>query len=686
MTVRLWKTALPLALAVLTLNCFKEPLSPVLPTWDVNATFPLGTRVYTLSDLIAKDTSLLKPGASNQISFSKSANLSPTTVQDRLTLTPKDTSVQMKLGAFSIVSPDKRTAISIPWLPQGQTVPVPETTMVFNDITSKLDAFDQITLKSGTISLRVENNLPVVMEVTSPILLLDPLGNVIATFIFSPSAIPPFSSRTASDDLSAKTFTSDFRLSGLQFHTPGSATPVTIPTGDLLVVTLSTSNLKARQAVMAEIPAQRLNDNDTTSLRIDDSTLVKEVYLKNGSLRFTFQNNIPLSMMFSFRFAELERRNGSAYVAYEDSVYLPAHGSGSMVLDLTNTRVVSRNGDLVRVLNLRGSVSIASTVGQPVTVSETDRVFISVTTASPVVVDSAIAVVKPMWVNVDTKVGLHLWRGLQKFSGQINLPAAQLRMTTLSSIGFPADAYVTLGARTSSGDSVFIQLPASQRRLMPGQDAVEFDQAEVGRFLSLLASRFPDSLRVSGRVLVNPPDVYTPSLAGVGSVGSRSAISGSVSVSVPLNLGLTNGTVRDTLVIGDTLNNGRKGFTFDQSTLDQYHRGKVYIELENGLPAELAVKVSFLGTSRAHLMTLPQNDVPIRLAGAQVDASGNVLAPSRSTTVLDLSRQELANYNPAEYLAYAVGLNTSSGGSTVHFKTDNYVKIRVWTQLSGRIK
>jgi hypothetical protein len=680
------KVNLPLVLAMVSLNCFKEPLSPVLPTWDATATFPLGTRIYTLGELIAKDTSLLKAGASNQITFAKSASLSPTTVQDRLTLSPKDTSVQMKLGAFTIVSPDKRTAISIPWLPQGQTVPVPETTMVFNDITAKLDAFDQITLKSGTISLRLENNLPVAMDVTSPIRLSDLDGNVIATFVFSPSTIPPFGSRTASDDLTAKTFYSDYRLSGLQFHTPGSPTPVTIPYGDLLVATLSTSNLKARQAVMAEIPAQRLNDNDTTRLRIDDSTLVKEVYVKDGSLRFTFQNNIPLSMMFSFRFTELERRSGAGYIAYEDSVYLPANGSGSKVLNLTNTRVISRDGDLVRALNLRGSVSIASTVGQPVTVSETDKVFISVSTASPLVVDSAVAVVKPLWVNVDTKAGLHLWKGLQKFSGQLNLPAAHLRLATLSSIGFPADAYVTLGARRSSGDSVFIRVPASQRRLMPGQDAVEFDPAEVGRFLSQLAERFPDSVRVMGRVLVNPPDVYTPSLAGVGSVGSRSAISGSVSVSVPLNLGLGNGTVRDTLVIGDTLNNGKKGFTIDQSTLNQYNHGRVYIEVENGLPAELAVNVSFLGTSRLHLMTLPQNGTPIRLSGAQVDGSGNVVAPSRTTTVVELSRQELANYNPSEYLAYNVGLNTSSGGSTVQFKTDQSVKVRVWTQLSGRIK
>lgn len=681
------RLAVLLVFAATSINCFKEPLSPVLPTWDVNATFPLGARVYTLGDLVAKDTSLLKIGGSNQIIFAKSAALGSMTVNDRITLTPKDTSVRMKLGTFSITAPPKRSVITIPWLIPGQTMPIPDTTMAFADIFSKIDAFEEVTLKSGTISLQLDNNLPVTMEITTPILLFDQNDNVIATFAFSPPTIPPFSSRAATDNLTSKSFTSDFRLAGLQFHTPGSnGTPVHIPTGDLLVATLSTSNLKARQAVMAEIPAQRLVDNDTTRIRIDDSTLVKEVYMKSGALRFSLQNQIALSMMISFRFDELERRVGNTFVPYEDSVFLPAFGSGAVVLDIANTRVSSRSGELLGALNIRGSVSIASTVGQPVTVSETDNVTIAMTASSPFVADSAVGVVKPIWVSVDSKVNLGLWKGLQKFSGQLSLPAAHLRLATYSSIGFPSDAYITLGARKASGDSVFMTVPSSQRRLMPGQDGIDFEPSEVGRFLSQLSSRLPDSVRVYGRILVNPPDVYNPTPAGVGSVGTKSGVSGTVNVSVPLQLGLQGGIVRDTLVIGDTLNNGRKGFMIDQATLDQYNRGKVFIELENGVPAELSVTVSFLGASRTHLMTLPQSGMPIRLAAAQVDGSGTVVASSRSTTVVELSRQELANYNTSEFLSYAIGLSTSSDSSTVQLRTDNQVKIRVWTQLVGRVR
>jgi hypothetical protein len=680
-----WRHTSLLLLAALSLNCFKEPLSPVLPTWDATATFPLGSRTYTLADLIAKDTTLLKIGTGSQITFSKSVQVAPTYVNDLLSLSPKDTSVQLQLGAFSVTSPDQRKPINISWLPQGQTVPVPDTTMNFADIQARINVFENITLKSGTISLTVENNLPVAMEVQSPIRLLDPQGNVVATFVFNPSTIPARGSRTANDDLATKTVDSDYRITGLQFHTPGSATPVAIPTGDLLVATLSTSNLKATQATLANIPAQRLADNDTARLRIDDSTLVKELYLKNGSLNFSFRNNVAVPMTFKFRFSDLARRSGSSYLPYEDSLYLAANGAGSMLLNLANTRIKSVDGSLIRALGVLSTVAILPTSGQPVTISQTDKVIISVTRNSTIVIDSAVGVVRPTWVNVDTKLRLNLGKGVQKFSGQLNLPAAQLGLTTTSSVGFPADAYVKIGARKVTGDSVFLQIPVSQRRLTPGQDVIQFDGAEVGRFLSQLASKLPDSLRMYGKILINPSDVYTPSAAGVASVGSNSSVAASANISIPLNLGIVGGIVRDTLVIGDTLANGKKGFTIDKTYIDHYNFGKVYIELENGLPAEIAFNTALLNKSGGNLLTMPQSGQMIRLNSARVDANGNVVAPSKNTTVIELNQQEISQYNPSELVAFSVALNTSSGSPTVQFKTDNQVKIRVWTSLSGRV-
>lgn len=680
-----WRHFGLLLAAGFSLNCFKEPLSPVLPTWDVTATFPVGTRTYTFGDLVAKDTSLLKAGTGSQVSFSTSARVAPTYVSDLLVLNPKDTTVQFAIGAFSVATQDQRQAIAIPWLPQGQTIPIRDTSFALADIQSTIGAFQSIVVKSGTMQLTLENNLPVALDVLAPVRFVDISGNEIATFIFNPSTIPAHGSRTATDDLASKSFSNAYRITGLQFHTPGSPTPVTIPTGDLLVATISTANLKARQATLASIPAQHLVDNDTAHLRMDDSTFVRELFIKSGSLGLTFTNNVALPMTFKFRFEELQRRSGSSYTPYEDSLYLGPLATGTMVLNLANTRMYSLNSTLINSIGVRGSVTILPATGFT-SISETDRVSIVVRKNSAVVVDSAIAVVKPTFVGVDLKVPLKLGKGIQKFSGQLNLPSAQMILSTLSSVGFPSDALVRIGARKVTGDSVFLSVPYAQRRVTPGQDEIRFDGPEVGQFLSQLAGRFPDSLRLYGRLLVNPPDVYTPSPAGLGTVASSSSVSGTASLSIPLTLGVVGGTVRDTLIIGDTTNNGSKASNIKSSYIGSYNNGKLMIELENGLPADIAFNTALLNHQKNSLMNLPQSGQMIRLAGARVDANGNVVEPTRSTTVIQLNQQEVAQYNPSEFVSYAVVLNTSSGSSTVQFKTDQQIKIRMWMQASGRIR
>ncbi len=671
-------------LALMSLNCFKEPLAPVAPTWDTDVTVPLANRVYTVSEIIARDTSLLKTGAGSQVSVSKAVSLQPTFVEDRISLSPKDTAVQMQLGAFEVTSPDQRMPIDVDFLPEGQTIPVPDTTVQFADLQAKILTFETVTLKSGTITLRIENRLPIPMDLVVPIRLLDKQGNTVATFVFNPARIPANSSRSASDNLAQKSFDSDFRITGLQFHTPGSQTPVTIPYGDMLVATLSTTNLRATRAELTSIPAQRLSDSDTAKLRIDDSTLVREVHFRSGSLRFAFTNNIALGMTFKFRFTELQRRVGSAYVPFEDSLYLSPNGTGSMILNLAGTRVKSPNGSLLSALSVLSSVSIPASSGQTVVVSETDRVSISVTKHSTTVVDSAVGVLKPTWVNVDTKVALNLGAAGQKYSGQLNLPAANLSLKTSSSIGFPSDVYIRLGTKKSAqGDSVFLDIPSGQRRLTPGNDAITFDPADVGRFFSQISGKLPDSIRIVGRMLVNPPDVYVPSIAGVGTVGSNSSVAGSISVDVPMTLGIVSAVVRDTLALGDTTGDGKKDFVVDKT--QRYNKGKMYIEIENGLPVGLSVNVGLMNRSRQTLLSIPQSGTPLVYAPAQVDGNGYVTAAAKSRTIIELNRQQLEQWDPAELISYAVTANTPGNGPPVRFRTTDNVRIRLWTQLSVKV-
>ena len=683
---RILRTLSFLAASSVALNCFTDPLEPVAPSWDVNLTIPLANRFYSLLEIVRKDTSLLRVGAGQQITYSTSMVAAPTTVGDLITISPNDTSLQVNFGVFRVDAPPLVAPLDIPWLPQGSSVPVPDTTIVTPDVQDTITTFESIIFEDGTIDLTIENNLPVDIEAVNPIQLLDNLGNVAATFTFNPQTIPANSSRTATDNLANRTLTNEIRLTGLVFHTPGSATPVPIPNGDLLVATLAANNLKARRAVFAEIPAQSLVNNDTADYSLDDSTIIQEVKLRSGILDLSFTNRVELAMIFKYRIDELQRPVGGTYIRFEDSVSLPRLGSGNVRLNLADHKIQSGSGDLVRSLKVISSVLLPVGSGQPVTVSDTDKVYITITRIEPIIADTARAILKPTWVDVNTVIGVDFGELPTHFSGQLNIPSASLGLGTLSSIGFPMDLHLVLAARTNiAGDSAYLQVPLTERRLSPGADSVQFDPAEVGQFLSQFSNRLPDSIRVGGRVLVNPPDVYSPTLAGVGTIGSNSSFGGSVHLDIPLHLGIVGGTYRDTLVVGDTTGDGTSDVSLHKDRIDDLNSGRMYIQVTNGMPIQLGVDLRFLDSLRLTVLSIPQSGQPVQVSAASVDGNGNVTVPAQSTATIELNRSELQQFDPAEFLSYSVALETTPGSPAVRFRTTDYVRIKVWSQLSSRV-
>ena len=667
-----------------SLNCVNDSLDPVLPSWDVDLTLPLVNRSHSLLEIVQKDSSILRVGEGGEITYSLSEPLSPTTVGDLISLSLRDTSQSVKFGKFSVTSPDLVVPIVIPWLPQGATVPVPDTTLYVGDVRDTIPSFERVTFERGTINLTVRNNLPVPIEAVSPIVLVNEQNEAVATFNFNPSTINPNSSRTASQDLSNKTLDNVVQLTGISFHTPGSSTPVQLPVGSQLVVTLSTSNLKARQAILANIPPQRLTDNDSAEVPLDDSTLVKEVRIKSGGFTLSFQNQINLDILFKYRFAELERYVGGNYASYEDSVYLPAHGSGQKVVTLTNRRIVSRTANAIHSLLVISSVILPTGSVTPVTVNDTDRVSISMTSTSPIIADSVVGVLKPTWVNVNNSMKVNFGEFPTRFRGQLNIPSAAFKLGSLSRFDFPLDMYVKVtAAKNAAGDSAYLYLPASSRRLQPGADSVAFNASEVGQFLSQFSGSFPDSFRISGRILINPPDAYNPNVFG--RIGAHSSFGGRVHLDVPMMLGIVDGTYNDTLTMGDTTGDGRRDYQIDRNRLRDVNSGKVYIEIENGMPVQVGLGMRLLRGTKEGLLRLPQSGVPVSIAPASVSGQGNVIAPARSTSLLELNEQDIRQFDPAEFLTYALDLRTTPGSPAVRFRTTDYVKIRVWSRMSYRV-
>ncbi len=672
------RTALVTALALTALNCFNDPLTPVQPRWDTNLTVPLASRTITLQEIIEKDSTILRAGAGNQLTFVSSTTAPPTTVSDKITVMPPAASGSIRLGAFVIDLPNIVIALQSPSLPSGSSMQVPPMAINVPDVANAISIQVNARLAGGRLRLTLANSMDIPVTVTSPIELFDG-SNVQASFVFA-GTIAPHGSAWAEDDLTGDVITTGESLRGLHFSTTGSGgATVTIPPA-LLTATFSTTGLTASGGTVSSVPAQRLTNNDVASLAVRDSTKIQLMSLRSGRLDLTFNSRLSIPVRLKFRFPEITRPGSG--VSFEDSVNLSAGGSRLYPFNVAGLLLGAPvPGALLDSLHVVTSVIIPAPVNGTTTLHDTDRVVISMTPGTALMADSAAVVLKPTWVDIRTVVPLDFAKLPSKFTGQLDIPSALLSLNLTSSVGFPADLYLTVSARKATGDSAVLVLPAGQRRIMPGASTITFDNAEVGQFLTQLSSRLPDSALISGRVLINPPDQYVASPAGVGRIGRNSAVGGIMDVRIPMRLGITGGLYQDTLTWGD----GGSGDNVDRGNFDNVNIGTVYAEIQNSMPVQLGISLQMLDLAHRSLLLIPQSGTDMQIASGVVDAGGIVTVPAASSLVIPLTGAEVKQFSPAHFVRYALKLNTPAGSGPVTFTTSDQVRIKVWVQLSYRV-
>ena len=673
---------LALVCSTAALNCFNDPLTPVSPTWDTNVTLSLSNRTLTLREIVDKNAWMLQVGGGNQLIYMSSTETPPTRVNDRLSISPSDAFTSVKLGAFALSIPPETFPMQLPGLIPGTTGPIPPGTFDVPDIPNAVSVPVNITFASGSVRLTLRNHLQIPISVTTPVI-VGGGGTTTATFVF-PAVIPPGDSAWAEDDLAGDHIATGDGLTGFHLATTGSGgAAVTIP-ATALTATLTTRGLMARTATIASIPAQRLTDNDVGKFSLRDSTKVQSLTISSGRLDFTFTSRLPIGVLLRFRLTELKRPGG--VVSVEDSIPLPAGGSRVYQLDLARDVLESAAPPaLLDSLELVSSVIIPAPVNQQVTLHDTDRVLISMRTAAPIVADTASVVLKPTWINVDATVPFELGQLTAKYTDQLNIPAASLGLGVVSSVGFPADFYVRIVAPKANGDSAVLIAPAGPRRIAPGSGTITFNDAEVGQFLSQLSGKIPASVRIAGKVLVNPPDLYNPSPSGVGRIGRNSSVGGTMNVRIPFHLGITDGVYQDTLDWGDANGDGVVEGVVDRGALEDVNEGTVYAEIHNAMPLQVGVRVQLLDSARQNLLMIPQNGSDISVDAAAVDAGGVVTIPSNGSKVIVLTGAEVRQFIHARYLRYAIALSTTGGGGVVSFRTSDSFRLRLWSQLSARV-
>jgi hypothetical protein len=657
-----------------------KPLSPVAPTWQTNMTAPVSARSYSLADLVAKDTSLfgIAPGGT-QLVYRTTIQSDPTYVGNLVSLSPVSCSAQAQIGAIAISGAS--FALDVPFppgFPKNTTTPIPAVTFTTSSLQGKLPGLDSVFLQSGTVEIHLRNNLPVPVTVRNQITLVDADGTPVGSFNFgADSTVQPNSASIASMDLSGKFLTANLSLSAVTLYEPGSVQPRYIPQDSLVVAILVAKNPVVRSAIVTTVPAQIASRNVNAALAIKDSNLVSDLSVKSGSITIHFQSSVPAGVSFSYSVGELLTPSGSAYT---DNIPLPANGTFDRTINLAGYRLRSPRGGFISALDLAGTIALSQiSGGGQVKIQETDGVMMTLASTS-IVADNVVGVMKPTWVNINAVLPVKLGDLSRKFKGQVNIPAANLRLIPQSTIQFPLQLDLKLQAE-SVGGRMLSEMDVPRTKTSGALQPIDFVPGDVGRFLSSISGQLPDSLRVQGAVLINPDYVTTSPQ----SVGSTSWFGGQVQVSFPLTCSLTSGQFSDTASIGDTSGGGTQGHTLvDQKTAADMSGITLHVVIDNAIPLQVALKFGLLDRGGRLVMLLPQTAGDSITIPAPAVSGGSVQAPAHAERIITLAGSEVQQFNSAYSLAYNLTLATAGTGA-VQFDSTQQIRIRVWAEFSYQV-
>jgi hypothetical protein len=651
-----------------------KPLEPVMPSWDVSLVAPVGIKTYTLGEIAERDPSLLQtvPG-STQLYLKTSVQAAPTFVGDRVTMDPISADYHAELGALSVTSGSMRLNVQIPgFIPGSNTiVPLVPATDV-PAVTGELPHVRVMAVESGSVELRLWNRMPVALRIENPITLTNESGSTIATFDFGSASIAAGQVQTATTSLAGKTVYQRVRLGSIRISSPGSGSSfVTIP-DSMLLADITPRGLVANSATLTNIPAKHYEE--VSELPLTSQTLVRDVWLNRGTLGLRFVSRVNLRSTLHLRLPELLRPSGQPY---ELTLALAPRDSFTLSVDLARFRLHSLDGSYLRSLRAEYEADMLGSEGEWILLSSTDNVSVHVTT-SDVHADSAVAAIQPTIIAVDERIALNLGELSTKFRGQLDIPAAEMAFTPQSTIDVPMELRLRFEARNSSGNTVSLDMPVTKGGQM--SEAIAFVQGDVGRFLTSLSGTLPDSLRVVGSIVLNPDyDTTAPA-----HIGRNCSFAGNVDLSIPMSLRIVDGHFADTLVIGDTTGDGSTDKRIDESTIEHVNYGQLHVEIDNGLPLDVKVKIGLLDRTRAMLLNLPQTEGDSIAIGAGSLVNGDVHAASRTTRIFELQGADFRQFNLADLVKIDLALATG-GSTTVNFRTTDQVRVKMWAQFSYRV-
>jgi hypothetical protein len=671
-------------------GCFEKPSEPVLPTWDVDLTVPILDKTFTLGELVEKDTTYLKVGAGNQIYYSTSEKLDATKIGDNLKISDISTSASTKLGNFEIKNPGTISAsikaydifpsLSSNLPPGNYIVPsnAPGQTVTTNF--TAFDNFQWVTFDGGVIKVTVNNGLPVPLQFPNGLAIYN--SNDLTTPIltlFENTTINANSELTATADLAGKTLPANLSLK-VTVLSPGSGGQQVYLDVNQMFVTVSASleNLSIASA-SAKIPSQTepvvISDSFVLEPNEPQPDLINEVNFKSGSMKIKVVNGIDLGLNGSITLYNFVRKSDNTPLQIPLNIGRKNSASNTLTfnLNLADYKLV---GNLTNTVDYKVEVRTEDTGNEYRTVSKNDGLSAEITLQN-IVIESISGKAKPREISFEEQkidlAGLKDYR--EKFKGSIKFDDIQVEINLVKTAQFTFDLNLKIkGVNTRTGKVDSIEIPLAQRRFSGSTHRIVLNKSNsnIVNFINSFASQeLPEYLIVSGSVFLNPN--YE-----VGRVSSSDSVYGSVSVSFPASVGISNAVFEDTSEVNELSDEAKK-------EIDKTNYGKLFVEIENGLGVGVRFRAKILGVTMDSLLSIPK-DNDFMINPAPVGSGGFSTGTTRYINVIELNRDEIQKFKDMKFVRSFISIATANNGGIVKFRTTDSLKVKIYGRVNYRVE
>ncbi|MFQ5824693.1 MAG: hypothetical protein ACE5JB_11600 [bacterium] len=648
---------------------FKKPSAP---SWDVDVTIPLISKVYTMAE-IAEDESILSVDSTGLLALEFESELDTYYVRDQLNLEQMQENFSSELGLFTIASPGSESMNMALWEIFSQAETFHGTTTVVPPFSFSTDRrplnsyenFSYVNINTGSVTLEVINNLAV------------PLGSPLNLEIWNTFADTLISSITRSVQVLPGD-TTYFQLSlqqkkmpnalSLRFSgdSPGSQGKlVYVDKNSSFEITAIISELLVSEA-LAQVPSQTVSRQDHVT--ITDSLVVQEAVIEAGEIQFSLAGSLPLDAMLYYELPDFISPSGKALI---DSIPIYKNTTTDFSIDLINHTLQPQFEEFgLQTIKFFWSIKTVDTGNNMVLVKSTDFV------------NANIILSNIQFSQFSGKVGsrkIEVNQNDIEFDipaelDSIYLETACMELHINNGINFPAKTDLKIEGQNETGKVVELDVkgdiqPAIQPSI-PVTSVIVLDQqnSNIKDFISIL----PNFIRVFGQVNIGD-DTW------VGTVSKNDFVNGTVKISAPLALKLPPQTIESDV----------NGVDIDEDTKEDIDKnlssGKFYAEVKNHLPLGASVEFVFAQNDS----TIYQNPIlrigPIGVDAASRDSFGFVSTAKNSEINLNLTEDDMRTFLKSPLY---VGLRILLEGTNDEFirvRATDYLEVKSYGKINIKI-